>query len=103
MTNHKSMKRILIAVFICLVAGASFLAVPGSGSVPSQDPAKQKPSSDDALALREAFRRGGLREVAKLKGHYVGEYNPHWDLLLSLETLTKDSAAVIVGRFTKKL
>src|SRR5215813_4144725 len=104
MTNHKSMKRVLIAASIFLVGGASFLAFPGSASRPSQNPAKQKPGSDDALALREALRRGGLREAAKLKGHYVAEYYPHWDIgPFSVEALTKNSAAVIVGRFTKKL
>lgn len=104
MTNHKSMKRILIAAAICLVAAASFLAISGRGSRPSQDPAQQKPSIDDAVALRNALRRGGLREAAKLKGHYVAEYNPHPDWgNFDVENLTKNSAAVIVGRFTKKL
>jgi hypothetical protein len=104
MTNLKSMKRVLITVAIFLVAEASFVAIPGRGSQPSQDPANQKPSSDEAVALRDALRRGGLREAAKLKGHVVIEYNPHWDIgPLSVEALTKTSAAVIVGRFTKKL
>jgi hypothetical protein len=104
MTNHKSMKRVLIAAAICLVAAASFLVISGRGSRPLQDPAQQEPSSDDALALRKAYKRGGLREVAKLKGIYVAEYNPHWDWgKFDVESLTKNSAAVIVGRFTKKL
>lgn len=91
MTNHNSMKRVLIAAAIFLVAGASFLAIPGRGSQPSQDPANQKPGSDDALALRNALKRGGLREAAKLKGHCVAEYNPHWDFgQFSVETLTKN-------------
>jgi hypothetical protein len=105
MTNHKSMKRVLIAAAILLMTAASFLAVPARASRPSQDPAPQKPNIDDAIALREAYRRGGLREVAKLKGNYVAEHNPHWDCWgqFSFETLNKNSAAVIVGRFTKKL
>ena len=104
MTNHKSMKRVLMAAAICLVAVA-VLAISGRSSRPLQDPSKQKPSSDDdAVALRNALKRGGLREAAKLKGHYVAEYNPHWDWgQFSVEALTKNSAAVIVGRFTKKL
>lgn len=76
MTNHKLMKPVLIAAAICLVAAASFLVISGRGSRPLQDPAQQKPSSDDALALREAYKRGGLRAVAKLKGVYVTESNP---------------------------
>ena len=104
MTNHKSMKRVLIAAAICLMAGASFLVISGRGSRPLQNPASQKPSSDDAMALQQALRRGGLREAAKLKGHYVAEYDPHWDWgVFDVESLTKNSAAVIVGRFTKKL
>ena len=104
MTNHKSMKRVLLAAAIFLVTVASFLSVSGRGSRLLQDPAKQKPSSDDPVALREALSRGGLREAAKLKGYLVVEYNPHWDIgPLSVEALTKNSAAVIVGRFTKKL
>jgi hypothetical protein len=103
MTNHKTMKRVLIASAICLVAVAC-LAISGKGSRPSQDPAPQKPSNDDAVALKEALARGGLREAAKLKGHYVAEYDPHWDWnQFSVEALTKTSAAVIVGRVTKKL
>jgi hypothetical protein len=104
MTNHKSMKLVLISAVICLMAGASFLVISGRASRPLQDPASQKPSDDDALAVKKALKRGGLREAAKLKGSYVAEYNPHWDLLpFSVETLTKNSAAVIVGRFTRKL
>jgi hypothetical protein len=104
MTNHKSLKVVLISMAICLMAGASFLVISGRASRPLQDPASQKPSDDDALAVKKALKRGGLREAAKVKGFYVAEYNPHWDLLpFSVETLTKNSAAVIVGRFTRKL
>ncbi len=103
MTNHKSMKQVLMSISISLVA-ASFLVITSRASRLSQEPANQKPSNDDVIALREAFRRGGLREVAKLKGHYVWESNPHWDIgPLTVEALTKSSAAVIVGRITKKL
>jgi hypothetical protein len=103
MTNHKSMKRVLIAAAICLVAVA-LLAISGRGSRPSQEPAKQNQNNQDTIALREALRRGGLREAAKLKGHYVAEYNPHPDWgQFSVEALTKNSVAVIVGRFTRKL
>src|SRR5258705_639606 len=97
------MKRVLIAAAICLVAVAC-LALSGRGSRPSQNPARQEPSSDDVMALRQALRRGGLREAAKLKGNYIAEYDPHWDWgQFSIESLTKNSAAVVVGRFTKKL
>jgi hypothetical protein len=99
MTKQNSMKRALIAAAICLVAVGSFLANSGSGSQSSQDQ-----RTHDEMALRAALNRGGLREAAKLKGHYVAEYDPHWWCLrLDVEALTKDSVALIVGRFTKKL
>lgn len=98
MTKWILMKRALITAAIGLVVVGSFPANSGSRSQSSQDQRTQ-----DEMALRAALNRGGLREAAKLKGHYVREYDPHWDLLIPLETLTKDSVAVIVGRFTKKL
>jgi hypothetical protein len=89
-------------VTVCLIAAAC-LAIFGNSSRQSQNPATQQPSSDE-VALREAYRRGGLREQAKLKGVYVTEINPHWKYgKFDIESLTKNSAAVIVGRFTKKL
>jgi hypothetical protein len=104
MTIYKSTKRVLVGVAICFLATTTFLAVSGRGSRPSQAPARQTPVDDDALKLRQALERGGLREAAKLKGAYVADYNPHYDWgLFSVEDLTKNSAAVIVGRFTKKL
>lgn len=49
-------------------------------------------------AIIEAMRRGGLREAARIKGHYVGSINTsHW-LKYDLESLTKNSAAVIIGK-----
>lgn len=104
MTKHKSTKRVPIAVAICIAAAASLLVVSGRGSRPSRPPARQNQTNDEALKVREALKRGGLREAAKLKGNYVAEHNPHWDWgLFSVEALTKNSVAVVVGRFTKKL
>jgi hypothetical protein len=100
-TNNKT-KRVAIGLAICVVALAC-LAISGRGSRPPQEPTGQKPGNDDAIALREALKRGGLRAAAKLKGHYVAEYNPHWEWgKFDVETLTKNSAAVVVGRVTKK-
>lgn len=102
--THKSMKLVLISATICLMASASFLVISGRAYRPLQDPGSQKQSDDDALAVRKALKRGGLREAAKVKGSYVAEYDPHPDMLpFSVETLTKSSAVVIVGRFTRKL
>jgi hypothetical protein len=103
MTIYKSTKRVLIAVALCIAATATFLVVSGRGSRPSQSPASQKQADDEALKVRQALKRGGLREAAKVKGNYVEDYDPHWDIALRVEDLTKNSVAVIVGRFTKKL
>ena len=104
MRKLKSTKLILFAAVICLAGGASFLAISGRGSRQLQNPSSQQPISDDQRALREAYKRGGLREVAKLKGVYVVERDPHWAYgKFDIESLTKNSVAVIVGRFTKKL
>ena len=93
MTKQTSMKRALVAV-ICLVA----VGISGRVSHSSQHQSIQ-----DEMALRNALDQGGLRAAAKLKGHYVGEYDPHWDLAPLIENLTQESVAIIVGRFTKKL
>jgi hypothetical protein len=106
MTIYKSTKRVLIAVALCIAA--TFLVVSGRSSRPSQPAqqtaAQQNQGNNDAIALRNALRRGGLREAAKLKGNYIEEFDPHWDWgQFSVEELTKNSTAVVVGRFTKKL
>jgi hypothetical protein len=104
MTKHKSTKRVLVATVICIVVAAAFLVISSRGSRLPQRSARQNQSKEDAAVLRDALRRGGLREAAKLKGNYVAEYNPHWDWgQFTVEALTKNSAAVIVGRFTRKL
>ena len=104
MTTYKSTKRLLVGVVLCTAATATFLVVSGKGSRPSQSPAPQNQTNDLAKKAREAYKRGGLREAAKVQGNYVADYDPHPDFgQFSIEDLTKNSAAVIVGRVTKKL
>jgi hypothetical protein len=104
MTNNKTTTGGLIAVALCLIAAAG-LAIFGNSSPQAQEPSGQKPSIEEQRALKEAYERGGLREVAKLKGGvYVSKRDPHWRYgSFDIESLTKNSVAVIVGRFTKKL
>ena len=60
--------------------------------------------ASDHVAIRDALRRGGLREAAKLKGVYIREYDPHWDLgNFNIESLTRGSDAVVVGTPRKVL
>lgn len=66
-------------------------------SVTQSHPQKSREKSEPKK-LVEAIRRGGYREAAKLKGHYVGTADPNWDWAnFNFEELTKRSAAVIVG------
>jgi hypothetical protein len=82
----------IFPVVICLALLAIAL-VRGVRSQGSQNSAEAQ-----ERALIEAVRRGGLREAAKIKGRYVASINTsHW-LKFDLESLTKNSAAVIIGR-----
>lgn len=57
----------------------------------------QEPLNDDKKMV-DAIRRGGLKEAAKLKRHYIATEDPNWDWAnFNLEQLTKTSVAVIVG------
>jgi hypothetical protein len=84
---------------------ATILAIcaPRIPSSRAQNQAKDK-SGEDFTALRDALRRDGLRGAAKLKGNYVASFDPHFDFwLFSIETLTKNSSAIIVGKPQKRL
>ena len=57
----------------------------------------QEPKSDHKK-LVEAIRRGGLREAAKIKRHYVTTAEAAWDWSrFDLESLTRTSSAVVIG------
>jgi hypothetical protein len=57
----------------------------------------QEPSSQDNSEFVKAIRKGGLREAARIRGHYVATMNTSYWLKFDLESLTKNSAAIIVG------
>lgn len=59
---------------------------------------QNQPDRDEQKKMTEAIRRGGYREAARIKRHYVGTVDPYWDWAsFDLETLTKSSAAVVIG------
>src|SRR2546425_4585725 len=58
-----------------------------------QEPAAQNTSSDDS----EAIRRGGLREAARIRGHYVGISATSYFLKYDLESLAAHSGNIIIG------
>lgn len=91
-------KKLLIAVSIVV----TMLVM--SGVWGQQYARGQNVASDDHNTVRDALRRGGIREAARIKGHYVGEFDPHWDFgRFDIEALAKNSAAVIMGTPTKKV
>lgn len=82
---------ILCSFAVGFMFALSFLPITGSKSQNQTDRDEQK-------KLTEAIQRGGYREAARIKGHYVGTVDPYWDWAsFKLETLTKSSAAVIIG------
>jgi hypothetical protein len=87
-------------VALIIVMTAVVTTVMNIGSVRAQKPQAQ--DSDEHEQVVRALRRGGYREVAKLKGHYVGNIDPNCDWsLFDLATLTKHSAAVVLGTPTR--
>jgi len=100
MRNHITAKSALLIASLGVVA---LISIIGISSTPARLSSSQESSAND-LAVRDALRHGGLREAAKLKGHYVGDFNAHWDMgLFDIEALTKNSMAVVVGTVVKKL
>jgi hypothetical protein len=95
--KNREMKRALVAVSLL----AASLAV---GSLWGRYASGQNGAANDYETVRDALRRGGLREAARIKGHYVGDFDPHWDFgRFGIETLAKNSALVIVGVPAKRI
>ena len=105
MNNRVVTKKRLLIVFVMALTSISIVGISsGWARLSGSQADSQKQDANDQIALREALRRGGLREAAKLKGHYVGDFDAHWDFSrLDIELLTKNSVAVIVGTTRKKL
>jgi hypothetical protein len=104
MNNRVVTKTRLLIVFVMALTLVSIVGISGGWALSGSQADRQKIDARDQAALTEALRRGGLREAAKLKGHYVGDFDAHWDFSrLDIELLTKNSAAVVVGTTTKKL
>ncbi len=85
------------SVFILfLFAAVTLLFAVRSTRVKSQS--QNPPDGDEGKKLAEAIKRGGYREAAKIKGHYVGTTDANWDWAsFNLEALTKGSVAVVIG------
>ena len=96
-TNHGA-KSIMLVVALNILMCLSTL--PSRG----QQTNRQTLTRDDFIKIRNALRRGGYREAAKVKGHYVGDFDPHSDFaVFDIESLTKNSVVVVVGVATRAL
>jgi len=88
------MKKYKYAAFVVLIA----VALAGATALAKLQGQQPEKTVNERKILVEAMRRGGFREVAKIKGHYVATADPNWDWSsFDLESLTKTSNAVIVG------
>lgn len=101
-------KKVLLTVSLSAIVLVLFVGTDGARgrltSAQSNQTSAQSNAPDDFIAVRDALRRGGLREAAKLKGHYVRKFDPYWDYgQYDLEGLSRNSAAVVVGVTTKRL
>ena len=88
------LRRNTILVGVVIIA-MTVLAVAVTRQSSTQNPQNQ---TDDHKKVVEAIRRGGLREAARIKGHYVGITDPNWDWAnFTLEALTQNSVGIVVG------
>lgn len=89
----------IISKYIALVLAifalsAAFLSI---RSTRGQESRRNNDSANESRALLEAIRHGGLREAARIKGHYVGTILTSQWLKYDIDMLAKNSAAVIIG------
>ena len=78
MNKHVVTKKRLLIVFVMALTSISIVGISsGWARLSGSQADSQKQDANDQIALRDALRRGGLREAAKLKGHYIGEFDAH--------------------------
>lgn len=94
--------RLILMVLVAFLSVAALVAMNRQSE--AQDNNQQSNNQDEHTAIRDALRRGGLREAARLKKHYVGDFEAHWDFSsLDAESLVKKSAVVVIGAPFEKL
>ena len=85
-------KQLLVAVISWGLLALGFLAVRSGNTQSLQNKKAQEP--DPVIA---AVRKGGVREGARIKRHYVATERINGWLMHDLESLADSSAAVIIG------
>ena len=83
-------KQTLVFVALMVLTPIAFTLV---SIVRSQEPNPKDTSSEDV----QAIRKGGLREVARIRGHYVGIRTTSYSLKYDLESLAAHSGNIIIG------
>ena len=98
--QHFNRSHLLVIGTSLVVLVFSFLFV---RNVNTQSASKQKSQEPDPVV--EAIRRGGLREAARLKKHYVSSERTTGLAKYDLEALTQTSSQIIVGtpRFSSSI
>jgi hypothetical protein len=86
---NKIRKQILLLLTIACFALLGFMV--------SRTATSQQASTPDPQEEVKAVRRGGLREAARIKGHYLGSVRASGWGKYDVDSLTKNSIAVIVG------
>jgi hypothetical protein len=84
-------KQILFLVALMVLTPIAFALVK---IVKSQEPKRPATSSEDV----QAIRRGGLREAARIRGHYVANTTTSTWGKYDLESLTAHSGDIVVGK-----
>ena len=80
-------------IFLIALAFLSLITLALVKGARSQEPNRQDTSREDV----QAIRRGGLREAARIRGHYVGIRTTSYFLKYDLESLAAHSGNIIIG------
>lgn len=86
----KKNTRTKVALLVLAAAALSAAVVGGRASKPQDVPSERR-------AQTAAARRGGYRELARLKGEIVADIPANSHVKFDLDTITKKSAAVVIG------
>ncbi len=84
-------------LLVATLVAAAAIVLAGRAHFALSESSAQTPQTD-RQEMVQVIRNEGLRGAARVKGHYVGDFDAHWDFgLFDLEGLTKNSADVVVG------
>lgn len=104
MKKQNKMKTTLFVTACLACVALTFIAITAvTGQNSSlQNSNTQTQSQDDERVLTDALKRGGLREAARIKGHYVDTYgSPHTEMFENVGELASLSEVIIVGTPTQ--